>query len=289
MARRPAALLDWYAPRRRAFPWRRTRDPYRILVSEVMLQQTQAARVARAFPAFLRRFPSLRALARATRAEVVAAWDGLGYNRRALALAECARAVARDHGGRLPRDVATLRTLPGVGPYTAAAVASIAFGEPVPALDVNVRRVVARWRLGAEPDAVDAVALEAAARRAIDRADPGAWNQALMDVGREHCRPRPRCAGCPLASGCRHRRAGAPRATTRRPTEPFEGSRRQVRGAVVRALREGGASVGTLEARTGFPAARLGEAIAGLVRDGLVTAGPAARAGARGGRVRLRD
>ena len=283
------ALLDWYAPRRRAFPWRRTRDPYRILVAEVMLQQTQAARVARAYPAFLRRFPSVRALARATRAEVVAAWDGLGYNRRALALAECARAVVRDHGGRLPRDVASLRALPGVGPYTASAIAAIAFGEPVPALDVNVRRVVARSRLGAEPDAVEPAAVERAARRALDRRDPGAWNQAVMDVGREHCRPRPRCAGCPLARGCRFRRAGAPPAPPRRRAEPFEGSRRQVRGAVVRALRGGPASVAGLAARTGFPPSRLAEAIDGLVRDGLVSAGPAARAGAPGGRARLRS
>ena len=270
------------------FPWRRTRDPYRILVAEVMLQQTQAARVARAYPAFLRRFPTVAVLARATRADVVGAWDGLGYNRRALALAECARAVVRDHGGRIPREVDALRALPGVGPYTAAAIASIAFGDRVPALDVNVRRVVARWRLGGEPHDLAPASVADAARRAIDRDDPGAWNQALMDVGREHCRPRPRCAGCPLARACRFRRSGAAPTTAPRRSEPFAGSNRQVRGAVVRALRGGSATVGRLAAVTGFPTRRIAAALAGLIGDGLVEAGPAARAGSPSGRARLR-
>lgn len=293
MAAAPASspvppLLAWYAPRRRAFPWRRTRDPYRILVAEVMLQQTQAARVARAYPAFIRRFPTVAVLARATRAEVVAAWEGLGYNRRALALAECARAVVRDHAGRIPRDADALRALPGVGPYTAAAVASIAFGDRVPALDVNVRRVVARWRLGADAHDVAPSIVAEASRRAIDPDDPGAWNQALMDVGREHCRPRPRCAGCPLARACRFRRSGAVPSPAPRRTEPFAGSSRQVRGAVVRELRGGSATVGRLAAATGFPPERIAAALAGLVRDGLVEAGPSAVTGALGGRARLR-
>lgn len=287
-ASRPSALLAWYAPRRRAFPWRRTRDPYRILVAEVMLQQTQAARVARAYPVFLRRFPTIDALARASRAEVVAAWDGLGYNRRALALAEFARAVVRDHGGRIPGDPDALRALPGVGPYTAAAVGSIAFGERVPALDVNVRRVVARWRLGAEAHDVAPSVVADAAAAAIDRADPGAWNQALMDVGREHCRPRPRCEGCPLARACRFRRSGAAPSPAPRRGTPFVGSARQVRGAVVRVLRGGPATVRRLAAATGFAPARITEALAGLARDGLVEAGPAALAGSPLGRARLR-
>ncbi|HXF73820.1 MAG TPA: A/G-specific adenine glycosylase, partial [Actinomycetota bacterium] len=125
------ALLAWYAPRRRAYPWRATRDPYRILVAEVMLQQTQASRVVPRYRAFLGRFPSVRALAAAPRADVLRAWSGLGYNRRAVLLHEAARALARDHGGRLPRDPEGLRRLPGVGPYTAAAVAAIAFGARV--------------------------------------------------------------------------------------------------------------------------------------------------------------
>ncbi|MFM8944409.1 MAG: hypothetical protein ACKOI0_04100 [Actinomycetota bacterium] len=166
-----------------------------------MLQQTQASRVVPAYRAFLRRFPTIASLARAPRSAVVGAWSGLGYNRRAIALADAARAIVRDHGGRIPRAAADLRTLPGVGPYTAAAVASIAFGEPIAAVDVNVRRVVARARLGADPHALDAATIDAEAARWLDRRDPGSWNQALMDLGREHCRSVPRCDGCPLARG----------------------------------------------------------------------------------------
>ena len=231
-----------------------------------MLQQTQAARVVPAYRAFLRAFPSVAALARAPRSSVVSAWSGLGYNRRAVALADAARAIVAEHRGHVPRDVEALRALPGVGPYTAAAIASIAFGEPLAALDVNVRRVVARARLGAEPHRLGAAAIDAAATRWLDRHDPGAWNQALMDLGREHCRSVPRCEGCPLRRGCRF-----------------------VRGAVVRALRGGPVTVAAIARATGFPGERVGEALAGLARDGLVVAGPAAVCGAPGGRARLCD
>ena len=139
------ALLDWYAPRARAYAWRRGRpSAYRTLVSELMLQQTQASRVEPAFRSFLRRFPSVSSLASASRAEVLRAWAGLGYNRRAVSLHRAAQAVVTTYGGRVPIDPAALRTLPGVGPYTAAAVASIVSGVPIAALDVNVRRIVAR-------------------------------------------------------------------------------------------------------------------------------------------------
>src|SRR5438445_5270827 len=129
-----AALLAWYEPRRRRYPWRVGPDPYRVLVSEVMLQQTQAERVGPAFERFVGRFPDVHALAAAPKADVLRAWGDLGYNRRAVRLAEAARAVVRDHGGRIPSDPATLRSLPGVGPYTAAAVASIGHGLPVAAI-----------------------------------------------------------------------------------------------------------------------------------------------------------
>lgn len=145
-----AALLRWYEPRRRAYPWRARPTPYRVLVSEIMLHQTQASRVEPVFAAFVRRWPSARALAAASRAEVVKAWSGLGYNRRAVALHEAARVIVAEHGGRVPRSLGALRRLPGVGPYTAAAVASIAFGEPVPLVDTNVRRVLARAELGVD-------------------------------------------------------------------------------------------------------------------------------------------
>ena len=279
-------LRAWYAPRARAYPWRSRPTPYRVLVSEVMLQQTQASRVAPAFRSFLRRFPSVRSLAAAPAADVVRAWAGLGYDRRAVRLLEAARAIVEEHGGRVPRDSAALRALPGVGPYTAAAVASIAFGEPVPAIDVNVARVVARYRLGREAHQERADRVRDAAEAWLDRRDPGGWNQALMDLGREVCRPTPRCAACPLASGCAFRRAGRRPARGPRRQGRFEGSFRQVRGRVLALLRERGeASLGRVESAVGDH--RVAEAVRALANDGLVSAGPAALAGRPSGRVRL--
>ena len=198
------ALLAWYEPRARAYPWRRGRaNAYRTLVSEVMLQQTQAARVVATYSAFLRVFPTVRVLAEASRADVLRAWAGLGYNRRAVSLHRAAQAVMTEHGGRVPTDRAALRALPGVGPYTSAAVASIAGGVPVAVIDVNARRIVARVAYGRDASLVPAGSVDATATRWVHRADPGAWNQALMDLGREHCRAMPRCDGCPLADACR--------------------------------------------------------------------------------------
>jgi A/G-specific adenine glycosylase len=178
-------------------------------VSEVMLQQTQASRVAPALDRFLGRFPTVQDLARATRGDVVRAWAGLGYNRRAVALSETARSLVQEHGGRVPRDPELLRRLPGIGAYTAAAVASLAFGEPVVALDTNVRRVVARVWAGRDAMELAPADLRERAERWLDRMDPATWNQALMDLGREICRPRPRCDVCPIAFGCRFLAEGA--------------------------------------------------------------------------------
>jgi A/G-specific adenine glycosylase len=265
------SLAAWYAPRREAYAWRRLRDPYATLVSEVMLQQTQAARVEPAFAAFLDRFPTVEALARASRADVIRSWSGLGYNRRAVALHEAATAVVRDHGGRVPADPDALRALPGVGPYTASAVASIAFGRPVAAVDTNVRRIVARVGFGAEPDEIADRTLRATAAFWVDRADPGAWNQALMDLGRERCRPAPRCGGCPLSAACRFAHAGHAGRPSSRRQPAFEGSRRQVRGRIVDVLRtRDAAHLRTLARESGSEPERLREALAGLVGDGLV-------------------
>jgi A/G-specific adenine glycosylase len=285
-------LLEWYRPRRRAFPWRRSRDPYAVWVSEVMLQQTQAPRVVPHFERFLARFPTVRALAVAPRSDVITAWDGLGYNRRAIALADAARVLVRDHEGRVPDDTEALRRLPGVGPYTAAAIASIAFGRRTPAIDTNVRRVVARVRGGVEPETLGRGEVERLAGAWIDRDDPGAWNQAVMDVGREHCRPAPRCSGCPLARSCRFRRAGGAIVRQRAPraTERFEGSNRQLRGAIVRELRRrGSATIASLSTASGFERERVVLAVVALERDGLVRAGPSAVAGDPLGRVTLPD
>ena len=281
-----AELLAWFEGRRRAYPWRGTRDPYRVLVSEVMLQQTQAARVVAAYRTFIRLFPTVRALARAPRSEVVRAWGTLGYNRRAVALSEAARLIVRDHDGSVPADPAVLVRLPGIGPYTAAAVASLGHGVPVPAIDTNVRRVVRRARLGRDDVRRDEV--DAAAVAWLDRRDPASWNQALMDVGREACRPAPRCGACPLARICRFRATGATPSRRARRRGPFEGSFRQLRGAVIRELRGvGAATVGTLAARLGRSAAEVASAVRPLVSEGLVGAGPAALAGRPTGRVRL--
>lgn len=284
-----SSLLDWYRPRTRTYPWRGARpDAYRVLVSEVMLQQTQAARVVRAYRAFLRRFPTVRALARAERAEVLRAWKGLGYNRRAVALSESARVIVRDHGGRVPRDPEALMRLPGVGPYTAAAVASIAYGLPVPALDTNVRRVVGRFALGAEPHEVSASVMREAAGRLLDREDPAAWNQAVMDLGRELCRPIPACDTCPLSAGCRYRRAGRRGGRAGPRQGRFAGSFRQVRGAVVRVLAaEGPLTLGAVTAKTGEPIDRVVRATRALASEGIVRSGRGALAGNPRGRVRL--
>lgn len=253
-----------------------------------MLQQTQAARVALAYPRFLRRFPSVGALARARRRWVLQAWGDLGYNRRAVALSEAARAIVREHGGDVPNDASALQRLPGVGPYTMAAVASLAFDKPVAAVDTNMRRVVARVHLGAEGHEVAPTEIAALARDWLDTRDPGSWNQAVMDLGREICRPRPRCEVCPLARICRFRANGAvPRSAPRR-QGPFEGSMRQVRGAVVRALRsEPSLTLTRLAGITGFELERIGEAVSVLAAEGLLDAGPAATAGRPRGRVRL--
>jgi A/G-specific adenine glycosylase len=236
-----------------------------------MLQQTQASRVEPVFLAFLERFPTVEALAKASRADVLRAWAGMGYHNRAVRLQGAARAIVEVHGGRVPPSLDVLRTLPGVGPYTASAVASIAFGMPVLAVDTNVRRIVTRAAFGAEPDEVPAAALRAAADRWVDPRAPGDRNQALMDLGREVCRPTPRCDACPLAPWCRFRRAGRLGRPSIRRQPAFEGSRRQVRGRVVDALRaRPSATVPQLVELTGFGEERVREAVDGLVRDGVV-------------------
>jgi A/G-specific adenine glycosylase len=259
---RRRALLDWYGPRRRPLPWRETSDPYPILVSEVMLQQTQAERVVPHYHRFLAVFPSADALASAGTREVLAQWSGLGYNRRALRLQQTARRIA-DQGW--PKTIEGLRLLPGVGPYTAAAVACFAFGAQVPTLDTNLRRVLSRW----EGEELRAARLEEAARREMGSARAAEWNQAVMDLGATVCRSRrPSCDLCPVRAWCR-----APGLQLRpTPQTPFQGSRRQARGAVLRALlRNAGPGVGELACVTGLPARRVRAALQALERDGLVT------------------
>lgn len=200
-------LLAWFDRCARDLPWRRTRDPYAIWVSEAMLQQTRAAVVAEYYGRFLEKFPDLASLARADEAEVLAAWSGLGYYRRARALHESARAVTAEYEGRIPGTAAELSRLPGVGVYTAAAVASIAFGEPVAAVDGNVERVLTRY-LGQDPMQGSARSgkLRQEALRLVDPNRPGDFNQAMMELGATVCLPKgPLCLTCPVHAGCRTR------------------------------------------------------------------------------------
>ena len=226
-AGRRAALLGWYDRHRRDLPWRAApgerSDPYRVLVSEFMLQQTTAATVGRRFEPFLERFPTVRALAEADEEDVLHAWQGLGYYRRARALHACARATVREHAGRLPDDPLALRRLPGIGPYTADALAAIAFGRRVVPVDGNIRRVLARLHAIA-PVRESALAEAAAGFAAAER--PGDVAQALMDLGATVCTPRrPRCLVCPFRPGCRAHHQGQPEAFPA-PQAPKERSRR---------------------------------------------------------------
>jgi A/G-specific adenine glycosylase len=280
------ALLAWYRARRRRYPWRVRPDPYRVLVSEIMLQQTQADRVAPAFARFVQRFPTVTALADAPRADVLRAWGTLGYNRRAVALSEAARAIVREHDGRVPKDIEALRRLPGLGPYTAAAVASLGHGAAVAAVDVNVRRVVSRMRLGVDAGGVSEAEASSAAQSWLDTDDPGAWNQALMDLGRDVCRPEPRCDACPLVAACAWHRAGRPATDRGRRIRGrqsrFEGSFRQVRGGVVAVLRvtTGWTTVRLMARRLGRDPEEVGRAVSALSSEGLIETDAA-------GRVRL--
>lgn len=255
-----------------------------------MLQQTQAARVAPAFESFVRRFPDVQALAAASRADVLRAWGRLGYPRRAVALHETAKVIVARHDGMVPRDPGELRTLPGIGDYTAAAVACLAFGAAVAAVDTNVRRIWARVDRGREPDDVPARALVEAAAAWLDPRHPAGWNQALMDLGREVCRPAPRCDVCPLRPWCAFAASGRVGRPSTRRQPGFRGSLRQVRGAVMAELRDRSPrTLGGISRATGFPGERVALAVGGLHRDGVVEASPAALDGRAGGRVALPD
>ncbi len=207
------SILRWYLNHRRDLPWRKTRDPYAIWVSEVMLQQTRVETVVSYYEPFLRRFPNVRALARASGPGVLASWSGLGYYGRARNLHAAAQSVVREHAGRLPDDVASLRALPGIGEYTAGAIASVAFGRAAAAVDGNVIRVLARidGLRGKRDSAKLWRAVRVRAEALAHGPRPGDWTQALMELGATVCLPRdPLCEGCPASRHCIARRSGQP-------------------------------------------------------------------------------
>jgi A/G-specific adenine glycosylase len=203
-ARINTALLRWYRNNARKLPWRGERDPYRILLSEVMLQQTQVARVLEKYPLFLDRFPTLRRLARARISAVIKAWRGMGYNHRALRLQKLAGIVVNDFNSKLPENISELASLPGVGRYTAHALACFAFGKSVAVVDTNVARVLNRLYLRANPRTSSRNAyVWRLAERHLPRRNAHDWNQALMDLGATTCTAaKPRCIVCPLSELC---------------------------------------------------------------------------------------
>ena len=281
------AILDWYADRGRDLAFRGTTDPYAILVSEAMAQQTQAGRAAEFWTRFLIEFPTVAALAQATPAAVLRAWRGLGYNRRAIALRLAAIAVVRDHDGQVPDDIEALERLPGVGPYTARAVAALAFGRRVGAIDVNVRRVLNR-ALGGSLEAFSPAELQVVADASVPPDRPGLWTHALMDIGATFCKPQvPRCEACPARSACRYAAArpsmappsgasgGQARATRERPAA-FSTTSRWLRGRILDLLRDAHGDAwtqipGSIGTHDHVAVAR---AIDALGRDGLLERHP---------------
>lgn len=257
------AIFDWFAKNERDLPWRKTEDPYRILVSEIMLQQTQVDRVSPKYVAFLQKFPTAKHLAKASTADVLRLWSGLGYNRRAVSLKQAAEIIAQ-HG--FPQD---LTELPGIGPYTSAAVQAFAFNRDVPVVDTNIRRIFSRYFFKGKgtADAIDAKVAEL-----VPIGKSRAWNGALMDFGSLVCTANsPSCASCPLSKSCAAFKAGtqdylkiAP------PQKKFEGSRRQLRGRVLKELLSSSRTEKELAKLLGKSVKTTQSVIAELEKDALV-------------------
>ncbi len=243
----PGAVLAWGGPQLRDLPWRAERDPWRILVAEVMLQQTQAERVIPKWEAFLDAYPDPTTCASASLADVLRLWQGLGYPRRARNLHQTAGLVVEHHGGELPDDLDTLLALPGVGAYTARAVLAFAFERDVAVVDTNIARVLAR----ATGERLTPKRAQTIADDTVPHGHGWIWNQVIMDLGATLCRPTPKCDGCPIAASCTWHVAGhqdpdpavgSAGVSTRQ--APFDGSDRQARGRVLAALHAGSRPVG---------------------------------------------
>ncbi len=230
-------VLRWYGRYGRDLPWRKTRDPYSILVSEVMLQQTQVSRVRPKYLDWLTRWPTAQSLATAAPREVLQAWSGLGYNSRALRLQQTARMVTQELDGQWPQTVDGLKELPGIGPYTAGAVSVFAWRQPVSMIDTNIRRVLGRVFFGPNGAKSDRQ-LAPVAVQAVPLQQPDVWHHALMDIGATICLPQPRCEECPLRTVCRAypRILTVPRPLRRKKSVTFRDSDRYWRGSIIRIL-----------------------------------------------------
>lgn len=275
------AVSAWYLEHGRDFLWRRPgMTPWGIYLIEVMAQQTQIERAARVALEWIERWPTPSALAATPPSEILKAWDRLGYPRRALALHQAATVMAAEHGDEVPSDLDALLALPGVGPYTAAAVASFAYGLRVPVVDTNIRRVLVRAIAGVEslPPNARRDAEMMASILPEDAEDSKIANVAVMELGALVCTPRaPRCEACPIADDCAWRAAGYPAGDAPRRRQPrFAGSDREARGLVMAELRAADRPVARDELATAVTdPERLDRAIAGLVRDGLAAETPA--------------
>ncbi|WP_275564533.1 A/G-specific adenine glycosylase [Mycolicibacter heraklionensis] len=270
-------LLSWFAVAERDLPWRAGDvTPWQILVSEFMLQQTPVARVLPIWPDWVARWPTPSATAAASQADVLRAWGKLGYPRRAKRLHECATVIAQDFGDVVPDDVDVLQQLPGIGSYTARAVASFAYRRPVPVVDTNVRRVVARAVHGqADAGAPSAKRDHADVESLLPEADRAArFSAALMELGAIVCTARsPRCDGCPLRHSCSWRLAGSPPGTgPKRPVQRYAGTDRQVRGRLLDVLRDNAVAVTRADLDLAWPvdAVQRERALTSLLGDGLV-------------------
>lgn len=277
-----AALLGWYVRHGRTLPWRGISNPYRILISEIMLQQTQVQRVLEKYPAFLRRFPTLKALAAARQRDVVVAWRGMGYNNRAVRLRTLAQTVMQTHQGKFPRDINALMKLPGIGRYTANALLASAFNAQVPVVDVNVQRVLSRVfsKMNSTVDVTDEKTVWSLAEMLLPKDNAYEWNQALMDLGATTCTARkPRCGVCPISHLCSSRGL----IPSKKNTVAKQGASRNgipnriYRGQIIEELRK---NDGTRSVEAGILAKRLigkerdvwfWSLLQGLQKDGIIT------------------
>lgn len=277
-------LLRWHRTHgRHQLPWRHTKDPYHILVSEIMLQQTQVDRVIPKYRAFLKKFPTLRVLAHSSAASVLSEWQGMGYNRRALYLKRIAEICVREFGGKVPGAYEALRVLPGVGEYTANAVLAFAFKKPVTFSDTNIRRIFSRVYFGKNPSAVPEKRIEAVVKKngKGGNISSALYHGALMDFGSMVCRTKPLCSVCPMQSMCKAAPTvllEGPKALegriVRNPQSKFEGSDRKIRGEIVDLLRQKKRVHISVIARSALmrqtQPMRMNKILSGLLRDGLI-------------------